>query len=311
MAREDKQALYLLGERLIKNRRPVLIAVIIVTAFFGWRATNLELITSFGDLLPQGHEFIKIHNTYSKDFGGANNIVMMVEVEEGNLFNVENLAQIYLMTEEIDKVYGVNHNQIDSIGHRTTRYLKVAAGGTLRSEPIMIGMPRTEPEAKQVQRIVHNSENVYGILVSLDDRAAIIRANFIEGRLDYRRIFEEMNERVILPFTEGWVGAQLVDVDPDRAEAYGVEKGEGIIVKRLFPNSAAKASGLQAGDVITTINGEKATRRYQVGAAVARNNEAGGAGVEIGFLREGKPETIALKGGGSDVLVWAAGEPRL
>jgi predicted RND superfamily exporter protein len=311
MAREDKKALYLLGERLIKNRTPVLIIVIIVTAFFGWRATNLQLITSFGDLLPQGHEFIKIHNRFSKNFGGANNIVVMVDVEDGHLFNVENLGQIYLMTEEIDKVYGVNHNQIDSIGHRTTRYLKVAAGGTLRSEPIMIGMPRTEEEAHNTQRIVHNSENVYGILVSLDDKAAIIRANFIEGRLDYSRIFEEMNERVIQPFTDGWVGAQLVDVDPDRAEAYGVEKGEGIIVKRLFPDSAAKASGLQTDDVITTINGEKATVRYQVGAAVAANNESGGPGVEIGFLRDGKPQTITLTGGGSDINVWTAGEPRL
>ena len=310
MAREDKQALYLLGERLIKNRTPVMIVVALVTAFFGYRAMNLQMITSFGDLLPQGHEFIKIHNKYSKNFGGANNIVMMVEVDDGDIFNVENLGQIYLMTQEIDKVYGVNHNQIDSIGHRTTRYLKVAAGGTLRSEPIMIGMPKTPDEAKQTQRIVHNSGNVYGILVSLDDKAAIIRANFIEGRLDYRRIFEEMNERVILPYTTGWIGAQLVDVDPDRAEAYGVTKGEGVIVKRLFPDSAAAASGLEAGDVITTINGEKAVKRYEIGAAVAAANEAG-EGLEIGFLRDKQPKTITLTGGGSDIHVWAAGEPRL
>ncbi len=30
------------------------------------------------------------------------------------------------MTEGSDKVYAVNHNQIDSIAHRTVRYLKVA-----------------------------------------------------------------------------------------------------------------------------------------------------------------------------------------
>ena len=37
----------------------------------------------------------------------------------------------------------------------------------------MTGIPKTEDEAKEIQRIVHNSENVYGILVSLDDKAAI------------------------------------------------------------------------------------------------------------------------------------------
>jgi len=312
MARQDKEALYLLGERLIRNRTPILILVAVVTAFFGWRASHLEMITSFGDLLPQGHEFIKIHNKYSKNFGGANNIMMMIDVEDGDLFNVENLAQVYLMTEEVDKIYGVNHNQIDSIGHRTTRHLKVAAGGTLRSEPIMIGIPRTPDEAAEVQRIVHNSENVYGILVSLDDKAAIVRANFIEGRLDYRRIFDEMNQRVIRPHKDGWVGAQLIDVDPDRAEAYGVDKGTGIIVKRLFPNSVAAAAGLEAGDVITKINGATAEHRYQVGAAVADGLEAGDdAGVAISYLREGKPGEVVIKGGGSDIQVWTAGEPRL
>ncbi|MFQ5351619.1 MAG: MMPL family transporter, partial [Candidatus Binatia bacterium] len=210
--------------------------------------------------------------------------------------------------EELDKVYGVNHNQIDSIGHRTTRHLAVAAGGTLRSEPVMIGMPRTPDEATDIKRIVHNSENIYGILVSLDDRAAIVRANFIEGRLDYRRIFDEINERVLIPHQDGWVGAQLVDVDPDRAAAYGVEPGIGIIVKRFFPGSAAEASGLKTGDVIIEINGEAAEHRWQVGNAVA---EAEGNGVALRVLRDREPLDLTLEGGGSDIQLWVAGEPRL
>src|SRR6185369_16353363 len=199
-------------------------------------------------------------------------IVMMAEVEEGNIFNVENLGQIYLMTQEMDRVYGVNHSQIDSIGHRTTRHLRVAAAGTLRSEPIMIDMPRTADDAADIRRIVHNSENVFGILVSLDDKAALVRANFIEGRLEYNRIFEEMNERVIAPFTEGWTGAQLVDVEPDRAEALKVEKGTGIIVKRIFDKKTSSASqgGLEEGDVITAINGKTAMRRWEISSAIIK-----------------------------------------
>ena len=192
---KDKRMLYLLGDLLIDYRHPVMLIVVLLTSLFAYWSFQLRLVTSFGELLPQSHPYIKIHNKYSKDFGGANNIVMMAEVDKGNIFNVETLAQIYLMTEEIDKVYGVNHNQIDSIGHRTTRHLKVAAGGTLRAEPVMIEIPANADEAAEVRRIVHNSENVFGILVSLDDRAAIIRGNFIEGRLDYRRIFEEVKGR--------------------------------------------------------------------------------------------------------------------
>ena len=309
----DKRLLYWIGDKLIDWRHPVSIVVLLVTAMFAYWSFQLSLVTNFGELLPQSHPYVQIHNTYSKDFGGANNIVMMVEVEEGDIFNVENLGMIYLMTQEMDRVYGVNHSQIDSIGHRTTRHLRVAAAGTLRSEPIMIDMPRTEQDAADIRRIVHNSENVFGILVSLDDKAALIRANFIEGRLEYNRIFEEMNERVIAPFTEGWVGAQLLDVEPDRAEALKVEKGTGILVKRIFDKktSTAAAGGLQEGDVITKINGQVATRRWQVSSAIVKAKEEGTGPVKIDYLRDGKPGEATIASGGSNITVWAAGEPRL
>ena len=40
-----------------------------MTLWFGWHASKLFMITSFGELLPQSHPFIKIHNKYAKNFG--------------------------------------------------------------------------------------------------------------------------------------------------------------------------------------------------------------------------------------------------
>lgn len=197
---EDKRALYWLGDKLIEWRNPVMIVVLLVTGLFAYWTFQLRLVTSFGDLLPQSHEFVKIHNKYSGTFGGANNIVVMYSVDEGSIFTKEHLTAIFKMTEGMDTVYGVNHNQIESIGHRTVRHLRVAAGGTLRAEPVMLRAPQTQDEVDETRRIVHNAENVYGLIVSLDDKAALIRANFIEGRLDYKRIFEDVNNKVITPF---------------------------------------------------------------------------------------------------------------
>ena len=197
---EDKRALYWLGDKLIEWRNPVMIVVLLVTGLFAYWTFQLRLVTSFGDLLPQSHEFVKIHNKYSGTFGGANNIFVMYTVEDGTIFTKEHLTAIFKMTEGMDTVYGVNHNQIESIGHRTVRHLRVAAGGTLRAEPIMLRAPQTQEEVDETRRIVHNAENVYGLIVSLDDKAALIRANFIEGRLDYKRIFEDVNAKVVTPF---------------------------------------------------------------------------------------------------------------
>src|SRR5947199_9748825 len=105
----------------------------------------------------------------------------------------------------MDRVYGVNHNQIDSIGHRTTRYLRAQAGGFLKAEPVMIQMPKTADDAASIKRIVHNTESIYGLLVSLDDRAALVRANLIECRLNHGRRFTDINGRGIAPFENGGI----------------------------------------------------------------------------------------------------------
>ncbi|MCC6846858.1 MAG: MMPL family transporter [Deltaproteobacteria bacterium] len=202
---EDKRALYWLGDQLIEWRNPVMVLVLIVTGLFAYWTFQLRLVTSFGDLVPQSHEFVKIHNKYSGTFGGANNIVVMYSVEDGTIFTKEHLTAIFKMTEGMDTVYGVNHNQIESIGHRTVRHLKVAAGGTLRAEPVMLRAPQGQDEVDETRRIVHNAENVYGLIVSLDDKSALIRANFIEGRLDYQRIFDDVNSKVIDPFKKDGV----------------------------------------------------------------------------------------------------------
>lgn len=39
---------------------------------------------------------------------------------------------------------------------------------------------------------IHQNKQVYGRLVSLDDTAALVMAGFLEGRLDYKRIFDEI-----------------------------------------------------------------------------------------------------------------------
>ena len=60
----------------------------------------------------------------------------MLKVKEGDVFTKELLTKVYDMTQAIDRVAGVNHDQIESIGHRTTRYLTVM-GGTIATPPVM------------------------------------------------------------------------------------------------------------------------------------------------------------------------------
>ncbi|MGH7823396.1 MAG: efflux RND transporter permease subunit, partial [Candidatus Binatia bacterium] len=141
------------------------------------------------------------HTKYASQFGGANNVTMMIEVKEGTIFNLDTLKKIFEITKEVDILPGVNHDQIDSIGHRATRYLTMQ-GGSIATPPVMRRAPASDFDVEQVRTIVHHSENIHGILVSLDDKAALIRANFHEGRIDYRSLFYIINEKIVEPFSD-------------------------------------------------------------------------------------------------------------
>jgi hypothetical protein len=301
---QEKRALYWLGERLIDYRHPVMVVVLIVTGFFAYWTFQLKLETSFGDLLPQSHPFVQIHNKYAGTFGGANNIQLMVEVTDGDIFTVPTLARIFRITEEMDRVYGVNHNQIDSIGHRTTRYLRAQAGGFLKAEPVMTSIPKTTEDAASIRRIVHNTESIYGILVSLDDKAALVRANFIEGRLDHRRTFTEMNERVIAPFEDGWIGAMIKGKDPLK-----LDQPAPAVVENVYRNTAAATAGLKVGDVIQSVDGRPVADRVALAQAIKK--AGAGATVTLGVKRGDAVESVKLTVPEKDITIYVAGEPRL
>jgi predicted RND superfamily exporter protein len=300
---QTKRALYWLGDRLIEHRFIISMIVLLITAVFGYWTYLLRLETAFNELLPQSHPFVQTHNQYAATFGGANNITVMLQVKEGTIFNPETLSQIFRMTEGLDRVYGINHNQLDSIGHRTTRYIKVAAGGTMRSEPVMLSVSKNDAEASNVRRIVHNSQNIYGLLVSLDDKAALVRANYVEGRLNHRRTFDEVNAWVQNPFGKGWVGA-LFDLPP------ADEPGEpGAIVEAIYKGTAAEKAGLQVGDRILTMNGQRVATWSDPGNIVSRMMP--GQTANVVFKRGDQTSNATLTIPEQNAEVFIAGEPRL
>src|SRR5262245_5361211 len=115
-AQRSKAALYNIGASLIKNRVPVTIITAIFTLFMAYKTFHIEMSTAFNDLLPYRHPFVQVHFKFANQFGGANNVNIMLKVANGDVFTQEVLKKIYDMTQAVDRITGVNHDQIASIG---------------------------------------------------------------------------------------------------------------------------------------------------------------------------------------------------
>jgi len=182
------------GNLLFDHRRSVLAVVALITAGFAWHIPAVRMLSDFADLLPQEHPYIRLHNSIRDTFGGANIVTLAVEVEEGTVFTNDTLARIHRITEGVDQLTSINHNLVTSLTHRNTRRIALTPDGTIRSTPYF-DPQRGEygaDDLARMQRDVVASPRVFGLLVSPDLKAALIKGTLNEGALDYGRIFTEL-----------------------------------------------------------------------------------------------------------------------
>src|SRR5437870_6746875 len=185
---------------LIAHGGRVVGGVLLVSLGLGLEAGRLKLEFREGDLLPQGHPFIAVHNRYHRNFSEANVLTVMLEARSGTIFTAPILATVFRATEAVDRLPGVNHDQVTSVAHRSTRWARVRPGGMIASEPIILRPPQQEAEAAEIRRLVLQSY-AFGSMVSVDEHTALIRAGFDERRLDYRALFDAVNDG-ILPYAD-------------------------------------------------------------------------------------------------------------
>src|SRR5210317_1891966 len=114
-------ALHAFDNQVFSSPKTVLVVLLLVTVFFGMQVPGVRMYSDFADLLPQEHPYIQLHNQIRESFGGANNIILSVEVKQGDIFRDDVIKRIDRLTQRIDKLPGVNHNTVASLTHRTVR----------------------------------------------------------------------------------------------------------------------------------------------------------------------------------------------
>ena len=90
----------------------------------------------------------------------------------------------------------------------------------------------------------------------------------------------------------GYLGIGMNDVTPDNAHFFNLQDATGAIVSQVTPDSPASRGGVQTGDVITQLNGEKIVNGSALQVAVSEM--APGTKIALGVIREGKPVTLSL-----------------
>jgi serine protease Do len=90
----------------------------------------------------------------------------------------------------------------------------------------------------------------------------------------------------------GQIGVYLRTITPELAEGLHLPVSEGVILEDVAPDSSAEKAGLKIGEIVTSVGGKRVDdlRQFAIDLYAYKVGEK----VEVGVLRNGKPQTVSV-----------------
>jgi uncharacterized protein len=184
------------GRYVLDYRKPLGLFLIGITIFMAYWAVHLPIATRFEDLFPATHPNTVLYRQFRRQYGGAQTLVILVRVKKGDIYNFKTLHDIQDITNEVDRIPGVNHNEVFSLSSYRILFAQ-ALPGALVSTPFMYPkVPKTQAEIDTLKNnVLANGDQLAGF-VTRDQKGALIVASFNEQGLDYKTLFDSVEDTI-------------------------------------------------------------------------------------------------------------------
>ncbi|MGH7880313.1 MAG: efflux RND transporter permease subunit, partial [Candidatus Binataceae bacterium] len=205
------------GKIILRFRAPIGLLLALVTVFMVYASSRVQVGTRFVDFFPSYHKYILLNEKYQRSFGGAETLAIMLRVRDGDIFNETTLKKLQSLTQAMDSLPGVNHEEVFSLASFRVNYVE-AESGALISKPYMFpDVPKTADGVAQLKNKVIVHQDSLRQLVSSDFKSAIVTASFNDAEINYAEFFKDVqkiindnqdaNNRIFVagePIVRGW-----------------------------------------------------------------------------------------------------------
>ena len=178
------------GKYILRYRLPIGLVLIGITVFMAYWALRIQIATRFENFFPANHVDVQLYRKYRTSYGGAQTLILLLRVHNGNIFNFKTLQQIQDISFDIDRIPGVNHGDIISLASVMATFEKVRPGELIIKRFMYPDVPKTQQQLDELKKNVRLYRANAAGLVTSDDKGALIRASFNDYSVDYRKLFD-------------------------------------------------------------------------------------------------------------------------
>lgn len=175
----------------IVNRAGLVVAgTVIVTLALAAQIPRLEVHFDHASSLPPGHPFVQIDRRVREEFGGRNTMLMGVIPRSGTVWTAPVLGRVHELTQQVLDLDGLMRHTMVSLASPNMRHLE-DRGGTLTEDYLMREPPADDAAVAEVRRRYAANPLAQGIVVTPDERAAMLIFDFWDGT-DIHRLAKDV-----------------------------------------------------------------------------------------------------------------------
>ncbi len=168
---------------IVRHPWRVLILSLAATAAVASGMSRLTVNLDLEQQLPADHPYVAVDRIVRKEFGGRNFVAIALVPKSGTVWRPEVLRVVYDLTLDLLESPGIIRQNVASL---SSPYVRVPRdhGGTLTADYLMKEPPADEAGVAAVRDLYEQEPLFKGTVVSNDERAALVFADFYENTAD-------------------------------------------------------------------------------------------------------------------------------
>ncbi len=200
---------------LFRHRLFVLAVFLLATIGLVYQASHIKLDAAFTKNIPLNHEYMKTYLKHQQNFGGANNILISVCDEKGDIFNPEFFSALKGVHDQLFFIPGVDRIQVNSLFSPSTRFVEVVEDG-FAGGPVIPADFKSTPEGLAVVKRNIEKAGIVGRMVSDDYSCAMVKTSLMEinpetgEKLDTLKIADQLEKEIRQKFEKGNIKIHII-----------------------------------------------------------------------------------------------------